>query len=34
MGNTDYFILSMKAKALADQVQIPREMDEWGCTNH
>ena len=29
MGDTDYFILSMKAKALADQVQIPREMDEW-----
>ena len=31
MGDTDYFILSMKAKALADQVQIPREMDEWAA---
>ena len=29
MGDTDYFVLSMKAGELADKVKIPREMDEW-----
>ena len=31
MGNTDYFVLSMKAGELADKVKIPREMDEWAA---
>ena len=31
MGNTEYFILSMKAAELADKVKIPREMDEWAA---
>ena len=30
MGNTDYFIISMKAEELANKVKIPREMDDWG----
>jgi DNA sulfur modification protein DndB len=29
MGDTDYFVLSMKAGELADKVKIPREMDDW-----
>ena len=29
LGNTDYYILSMKAKELADKVTIPRERDGW-----
>ena len=29
LGNTDYYILSMKAKELADKVAIPRELPEW-----
>lgn len=30
MGNTNYFIISMKAEDLANKVKIPREMDDWG----
>ena len=30
MGDTDYFIVSMKAEELANKVKIPREMDDWG----
>ena len=29
LGNTDYYILSMKAQELVDKVKIPKEMDEW-----
>lgn len=29
LGNTDYYILSMKAKELADKVTIPRELAGW-----
>lgn len=29
LGDTDYFILSMKAQELADKVKIPRELDGW-----
>lgn len=29
LGDTDYFILSMKAQELADKVKIPREMKGW-----
>ena len=29
MGDTDYYIISMKAKELADKVNIPRETDDW-----
>ena len=29
MGDTDYFVLSMKAGELADKVKIPKEMDDW-----
>ncbi len=29
LGNTTYFILSMKAQELADKVKIPRELEEW-----
>ncbi len=29
LGDTDYFILSMKAKELSDKVVIPRESEEW-----
>ena len=29
LGNTDYYILSMKAKELADKVAIPRELPGW-----
>lgn len=29
LGNTDYYILSMKAQEVADKVKIPREMDGW-----
>ena len=29
LGNTDYFILSMKAQELAEKVRIPRELEGW-----
>ena len=29
LGDTDYFILSMKAQELADKVKIPRELEGW-----
>ena len=29
LGNTDYYILSMKAQELVDRVKIPKEMKEW-----
>ena len=29
MGNTDYYILSMKAQELVNNVDIPKEMDGW-----
>ena len=29
LGDTDYFILSMKAEELADKVKIPRELEGW-----
>ena len=29
LGNTDYFILSMKAQELAERVRIPRELEGW-----
>ena len=29
LGNTDYFILSMKAQEIIDKVKIPKEMKEW-----
>ena len=29
LGNTDYYILSMKANELTEKVKIPKEMDEW-----
>ena len=29
LGNTDYYILSMKAQELVDKVKIPKEMKEW-----
>ena len=29
LGDTDYYILSMKAQALADAVKIPRELEGW-----
>ena len=29
LGDTDYFVLSMKAQELADKVKIPTELEEW-----
>ena len=29
LGNTDYWILSMKAQEIVDKVKIPKEMKEW-----
>ena len=29
LGDTDYYILSMKAQALADAVKIPKELEGW-----
>lgn len=29
LGNTDYYILSMKAKELTERVKIPKEMEGW-----
>ena len=29
LGDTDYFILSIKAQELADKVKIPRDLDGW-----
>ena len=29
LGNTDYYILSMKAQELADKVKIPKELEGW-----
>ena len=29
LGNTDYFILSMKAQEIVDKVKIPKEMKGW-----
>lgn len=29
LGDTDYYILSMKAQELADKVKIPKELTEW-----
>ena len=29
LGNTEYFILSMKAQEVADKVKIPRELKDW-----
>ena len=29
LGNTDYYILSMKAQELVDKVKVPKEMKEW-----
>lgn len=29
LGNTDYFIISMKAQELAEKVRIPRELEGW-----
>ena len=29
LGDTNYFILSMKAEELADKVKIPRELEGW-----
>ena len=29
MGDTDYYILSMKAEELAEKVKIPRELEGW-----
>ena len=29
LGNTNYFILSMKAQEIVDKVKIPKEMKEW-----
>ena len=29
LGNTDYYILSMKANALTERVKIPKDMDGW-----
>ena len=29
LGNTDYYVLSMKAQELVDKVKIPKEMKEW-----
>ena len=29
LGDTDYFILSMKAQELAEKVRIPRELEGW-----
>ena len=29
LGNTDYYILSMKAQELSDKVKIPRELEGW-----
>ena len=29
LGDTDYYILSMKAQELADKVKIPRELEGW-----
>ena len=29
LGNTDYFILSMKAQEIVNKVKIPKEMKEW-----
>lgn len=29
LGNTEYYILSMKAQELIDKVKIPKEMDGW-----
>ncbi len=29
LGNTDYYILSMKAQELSDRVKIPRELEGW-----
>lgn len=29
LGDTDYFILSMKAKELVDKVTIPKDLEGW-----
>jgi len=29
LGDTDYYVLSMKAKELVDKVTIPKELQEW-----
>ena len=29
LGDTDYYILSMKAQELVDKVKIPKESNEW-----
>ena len=30
LGNTDYYILSMKAQELVNKVKIPKEIEGWG----
>ena len=34
LGNTDYWILSMKAQEIVDKVKIPKEMKEWGVSSN